>query len=746
MTTPLQLLLVEDNAADAEIVTRHLKKTGLDFVVHRVQSEPEMISALSGAAPALIISDFSLPQFDGLRALKVAVERAPNSPFIFVSGTIGEERAIDALRNGATDYVLKTNLSRLSSAIERALREASLKRAERESERLRREQEVRLYRLTRSYRMLSSTSSAILRLHDRSELLDEICRIASHQGGYERVVISLVDANTNCLRPRAATGADSQALRDSEVIPLDGDPKVLHLRALRSRGPALLNAEGLATAEHKSWTAHGWQAAAALPLLVDGTAIGTMALFSAQPEVFDEAELRILSELAANVCFALQYLDKDEALQFLAFFDGLTGLAKRQLFCQRLASIMTGEEQDARRHAILVFDIQKLSAINDSLGRYAGDRLIGEIAARIKQVHQNPDAAAYLGGGTFALMLADTSLGPDDVEQIVQHAARLFTDPFGIAGQELRPSIRCGIALYPMDAGTADLLMQSAEAALEAAREDKEKFALCSAVTRRPTSRSLALEARLNAALDKDEFLLHYQPKVSISTGEIVGLEALLRWRDEPTGLVSPGVFVPLLERSGAIVEVGEWVIRQAVLDTQRWMREGIVPVRVAVNVSPLQLRRRDFVPGVLSNHERLACGGIDIEITESMLMQDIELSIQKLSQLREAGVGVAIDDFGTGYSSLRLLSRLPIDILKIDRSFVQGIAETTNAMMLLSTIVGLARTFDMHTVAEGVETADQMAVLRTARCDQVQGFLLARPVPVEDVPALIRRMSPPAL
>jgi EAL domain-containing protein (putative c-di-GMP-specific phosphodiesterase class I) len=172
-------------------------------------------------------------------------------------------------------------------------------------------------------------------------------------------------------------------------------------------------------------------------------------------------------------------------------------------------------------------------------------------------------------------------------------------------------------------------------------------------------------------------------------------------------------------------------------------MREGIAPVRIAVNVSPLQLRRRDFVLGVLSNIEPLGGRGIDIEITESMLMQDIELSIQKLSQLREAGVGVAIDDFGTGYSSLRLLSRLPVDILKIDRSFVQGITDTPNAVMLLSTIVSLARSFDMHTVAEGVETSEQLAVLRTANCDQAQGFLHSRPVPVEDVPALIRRLSP---
>jgi EAL domain-containing protein (putative c-di-GMP-specific phosphodiesterase class I) len=263
-------------------------------------------------------------------------------------------------------------------------------------------------------------------------------------------------------------------------------------------------------------------------------------------------------------------------------------------------------------------------------------------------------------------------------------------------------------------------------------------------VTQRPTSRSLALEARLARAIDREEYLLHYQPKVNIESGQVEGLEALLRWQDAEDGLVPPSLFVPLLERSGAIVDVGEWVLLQAVRDIRHWIMEGLPTVRVAVNVSPLQLRRRDFVERVLAGIQptREMTGGVDIEITESMLMQDLELSIRKLSELREAGIGVAIDDFGTGYSSLRLLARLPVDTLKIDRSFVQGITDGPNVMTLVSTVVSLARAFRMRTVAEGVETAEQLKMLRTARCDQAQGFLFARPIPASDVPAMIVRLS----
>jgi diguanylate cyclase (GGDEF)-like protein len=746
MKSKLRFVMVEDSEADAELVARRLIKAGLDLVVHRVETEPDFVQALQKIVPDIILSDFSLPQFDGLRALDIAVVHAPDTPFIFVSGTIGEERALDALRRGATDYVLKTNLARLPAAVERALRDVSLKAAKAKSEQQRYDQEIRLQRLTRTYRMLSSTSSAILRLRNRMELLEEVCRIASEQGGYDRVVISLIDPDARTLRPRAWAGTDSVALRAADCVVLDTSPEPgMAEHAIRSGMPSIHNdlaREPQPAAQQGLLTAHGYRAVAALPLLIDGTPIGVIALFNSQQEVFDPAEVDVLLELTANLTFGLQYLEKDEAVHFLSYFDSLTGLAKRPLFCQRLAQLMSPGAADGGTLTVVVFDVQKLGAINDSLGRYVGDRLLEKIAVRLKQAYAGSECAAHFGGGTFALVFNSAGNAADTGRMLQNAAAQLFIEPFEIDGHELRPAIRSGVAFYPQDADTADALVQNAEAALKAAQEDNEKYMLYGLVTRHPTSRSLALEARLSGALDRNEFRLHYQPKVNIDSGRIEGLEALLRWQDTQDGLVPPSLFVPLLERSGAIVDVGEWVLLQAVRDMRGWSAAGLA-VRVAVNVSPSQLRRRDFVDRVLaSSGPDLGPCCVDLEITESMLMQDLELSIRKLAQLREAGIGIAIDDFGTGYSSLRLLARLPVDTLKVDRSFIQEIVDTPNTLILVSTIISLARAFNMHTVAEGVETAEQLQILRTIKCDQAQGYLFGRPMPASDVPSAIARLS----
>jgi diguanylate cyclase (GGDEF)-like protein len=747
MNPKLQLLTVEDSEPDAEVVARSLRKAGLIVDIRRVQTEHDFMSALRERTPDLILSDFSLPQFDGLRALELAVAHAPETPFIYVSGTIGEERAIEALRRGATDYVLKTNLARLPTAIERALREASIRAAKVKSEKRQIEQGVRLQRLTRTYRMLSSVSSAILRLRNRVELLDEVCRIGFHQGGYQRVEISLIDTGATTLRTRASAGTEMGFEEDSDhdIFAIDVS---LAERAIRSGEPAVVNdlADDLqaSTQPRTLIVDGGCRAVAALPLLVDGTVVGVISLFSGQSGVFDETEVAVLQELTANLGFALQYLEKDEAVHFLSYFDSLTGLAKRPLFCQRLAQVLDVDAAAGGSRAVVVFDVQKLGTINDTLGRYVGDRLIEKISARLKQTFADADCAAYFGGGTFALMLQNAGNAADTGRLLQNAAAQIFVESFNVDGQELRPAIRSGVAFYPHDADNADVLVQNAEAALKAAREDNEKYMLYGFVTQRPTSRSLALEARLARALDRQEFLLHYQPKVNIESCQVEGLEALLRWQDTEDGLVPPSVFVPLLERSGAIVDVGEWVLLQAVRDLRSWTMAGLPTIRVAVNVSPLQLRRRDFVDRVVSGIEPTSelTAGVDIEITESMLMHDLELSIRKLSQLREAGIGVAIDDFGTGYSSLRLLARLPVDTLKIDRSFVQSITDTQNGITLVSTVVSLAKAFSMQTVAEGVETSEQLQMLRLAKCDQAQGYLFARPTPASDVPSVIARLS----
>jgi diguanylate cyclase (GGDEF)-like protein len=748
MKTQLNLVVVEDSVADAELLARHLAKSGLNCVINRVQTEPEYLEALHRVKPDLILSDFSLPNFSGLRALDLAVIHAPDTPFIYVSGTIGEERAIDALRRGATDYVLKSNLSRLSSAIERALREADLKAERRQSEQLRTEQEERLRRLTRTYRMLSSTSSAILRLQNRAELLDEVCRIAVQQGGYQRSAISLIDSGSKVLKQLACAGLDSQPHDGTDYV-MDpfGPQSDLMEGVIRTGLPVIhndLQRETRNAQLRESAILLGYRAVAALPLKIDNATIGVIRFFSTEPGVFDAAEVGVLLELTANISFALQYLEKDEAVHFLSYFDSLTGLAKRPLFCQRLAQTLSRDANEDSGRTVLVFDVQKLGAINDSFGRYVGDSLIEKIAARLKQAYTDSECVGYFGGGTFVISLPNSSHTSDTGLMTQSAAAPLFAEPFHIDGQELRPTIRSGVAFFPYDAKTADALVQNAEAALKAAREYNEKYMMYGLVTQRPTSRSLALEARLTRALDREEFLLHYQPKIDIKSGKIQGLEALLRWQDSEDGIIQPSIFIPLLEQSGAIVDVGEWIFLQASRDISKWKDAGLSNVRVAVNVSPLQLRRRDFVERVLAGIAPAGSSavGLDIEITESMLMQDLELSIRKLSQLREAGLGVAIDDFGTGYSSLRLLAKLPVDTLKIDKSFVQSIADTPNVATLVATVVTLARAFNMKTVAEGVETAEQLQKLRQMRCDQAQGYLFSRPVPASDVPSVISRLE----
>jgi diguanylate cyclase (GGDEF)-like protein len=519
-------------------------------------------------------------------------------------------------------------------------------------------------------------------------------------------------------------------------------------RTIRAGSPIIDNdlaGDRASQAHYSALISLGYLAAAALPLVIDGTTVGTLTLFSGQRGIFDGAEVGVLLELAANLSFALQFLEKDEAVQFLSNFDSLTGLAKRNLFCQRLQQLVADDAAHGGARTVVVFDVQKLGTINDSYGRDVGDRLLEKIAARLKQSTPNSDSGAYLGGGTFAMTLANAADSEDTGRLLQSAAAQLFVAPFNIDGQELRPGIRSGVALYPHDGQTAEALVQNAEAALKAAREDNEKYMMYGFVTQRPTSRSMALETRLTGALDRNELLLHYQPKIDIRSGRVEGLEALLRWHDAEQGtLVPPSIFVPLLERSGAILEVGEWVMVQAARDISNWAAAGLPTIRVAVNVSPLQLRRRDFVDRVLS---AIGAGasrrvGMDIEITESMLMQDLDLSIRKLWELREAGAGVAIDDFGTGYSSLRMLAQLPVDTLKVDRSFIKSITDTPNVMTLVSTIISLARSFDMKTVAEGVETAEQLEMLRLEKCDQAQGFLFSPAVAAGDVPGVMARLS----
>jgi diguanylate cyclase (GGDEF)-like protein len=488
----------------------------------------------------------------------------------------------------------------------------------------------------------------------------------------------------------------------------------------------------------------GIRSLAALPLLIDGTPVGALTIGTTEERSLDGEELLMLQEITANLAFALQYLQKQDAVEFLSYFDSLTGLAKRSLFCERLARML---EQRVGRQSVLIvvaLDVVRLSVINDSFGRHVGDRLLECVADRLKRHFDDTDRLANLGGGTFAAVIAQPDNSEHALRLLNEQLTTLFSTPVSVSGREIRITIKFGLAEFPENGEDATTLLQNAEAALRKARESGERYLHHRLEMNSEIAERLALEQRLTTALAEQQFLLYYQPKIEITTARIIGLEALLRWQDPEHGIMSPAVFLPILESTGMIVAVGEWVIQQAAADSKRLHSSELAPIRIAVNISPQQLRRRHFASQFLEIASGISDteNELDIEIVEGALIDDSTSVIGHLKALRAAGVRVAIDDFGTGYSSLSRLSQLPIDMLKIDRSFTcrLGMDETNAAVV--STIIQLAKAFGMMTCAEGVETKQQLDALSLLGCQQAQGYWFSRPVPIDEVERLIKASS----
>jgi len=738
---PIHIILVEDSPSDAALELDTLTRSGLPHTARRVESEQQLRAALSSQQPDIILSDFSLPQFDGLSALKVARELAPQIPFIFVSGRMGEERAIDALRSGAVDYVLKSNLRRLPPAVRRAVDEAAI----------RQRHERRIARLDRVLRMLSGVSGAAVRIRDRTELLRESCRLAVSIGGYAAVVAMLKVGGNPIVQPLAWGGADdaaAQALRDI-CAAAAARPDSLIGRALQSGKAAVCNdtgengAEAHASASFNEPMAQaGLLSAVALPILVDGTALGALLLAGRDPGTVGDEELRLLSEVAGNLSFALQYLHKDTTVRFLSHFDPQTGLAKRALLRDRLAKLMLECATRRSRYAVAILDIERLGLINDSFGRRTGDLLLQHVSARLKRHWPQTDKLAHFGGGTFGLMwepLASVSAN-ELLSESQAHVAAVFGEPFTIEQRDIPVAVRCGVALYPQDGDDAETLIQHAEAALLHARTSADRQLLYSAERHSHRIGGLALEHKLRLALERREFELHYQAKVNVITRRIEGVEALIRWRDPAGGLVAPAAFLPAVESAGLGAAVGTWVIEQAAHDCHQWLRAGLPPVRVAVNLSSAQLQQSDFATRFQAAVQPWASSvwGLDIEVTEGALQEERTEEVQQLNLLRRGGVRIAVDDFGTGYSSLRRLSALPIDTLKIDGSFISQVPADVAGKAVVKTIIALARAFNMTTVAEGVERQEQLDFLWQVGCDQSQGYLHSKPVTCDEFARLL--------
>jgi len=383
--------------------------------------------------------------------------------------------------------------------------------------------------------------------------------------------------------------------------------------------------------------------------------------------------------------------------------------------------------------AVSLFDVERFKNINDSFGQAAGDALLRQVAEWLTQNAGEANLVARIGADRFAVLTPEVRQASDMGRQIERSLGAFSEHPFHREGADFRISAKAGIALFPDDGAGAEALFRNAEAALKKAKASRERFLFYTQRMTETVAGRLTLENQLRQALDREEFVLHYQPKVNLQNGRITSAEALIRWNDPRTGLVPPVGFIPILEEIGLIHEVGRWATRQAIADYLRWRAAGLPAVRIAVNVSLLQLRHRGFIAEITKaiGVDALAAAGLELELT-GLIMDDIKHSIATLQVIRRMGVTVAIDDFGTGFSSLSYLSRLPADTLKIDRSFVVDMTASPEGLALVSTIISLAHSLKRKVVAEGVETEDQAKMLRLLRCDEMQGFLFSKAVPGE--------------
>jgi diguanylate cyclase (GGDEF)-like protein/PAS domain S-box-containing protein len=436
----------------------------------------------------------------------------------------------------------------------------------------------------------------------------------------------------------------------------------------------------------------------------------------------------------------------EEQLAHQAFHDSVTGLANRALFKDRVEHALERQGRDGDPVTVLFMDLDDFKTINDSLGHAAGDHLLGEVGDRVKSTLRMADTAARLGGDEFAILLEDGGDGVDAAELAARILARL-EGPFHLEGKEVfvRASIGIASADRSRTSGPegAEELLRNADVAMYMAKEaGKGRYQVFEPAMHDTALKRLELKADLQRAVDNDEFILHYQPIIVLASGEIEGLEALVRWKHPHRGMVAPLDFIPLAEETGLIVEIGLWVLREACTKAKELQERFPMspPLHMSVNLSARQLQRPEIVDEVAASlmHSGLDPSSLVLEITESVMMQDMELSILRLQELKALGVKLAVDDFGTGYSSLNYIRRFPVDILKVDKSFVDGVNEGGEESALTAAIIELAGILKLRPVAEGIERADQLDRLLALKCDLGQGFYFAKPLPMEGIEDLL--------
>jgi diguanylate cyclase (GGDEF)-like protein/PAS domain S-box-containing protein len=752
---PLRALIVEDVEEDALLLVRELRRGGFAVTFERVETPEAMSAALENGPWDIVISDYTMPHFSAPRALALLKERKLDLPFIIVSGIVGEETAVDAIRAGAHDFMAKGKFSRLIPVVERELRDAAL-RAE---------------RLEMREQLLAVASAAN---QDRSRLaaIVDFSNDAIASKSFDGIISSW---NGTAERLYGYTAAEIIGESMWLLIPESRHDEEVQILERLKRG------ERIGSFDTVRRRKDGTEVEVSVTLsLVKGESGGSLGISTIARDITEMKALIHAKDAAdaahsensrlTNVRLEHEIEKRKRAgalLHHAALHDSLTKLPNRNYFIDRLANaVRRVKRHPESRVALLYLDLDRFKIINDSLGHAFGDRLLAAMSPRIASCLRPYDTLARMGGDEFTILLEDIPGGLDagalseqslqreiagarDACIVAERVLRALVEPFRIDGRDVVATASIGIAVSSRGQN-ADALLRDADSAMyRAKRLGGGRYAFFAHELHVQAMERLQLEADLRRALERGELLVAYQPIVAIGTGKITCFEALARWQHPRRGAIPPSVFIPLAEETGLIGRLGEWVLGEACRQARGWqeLRPPGEPIGVSVNVSARQLAAQAYDLNRFSKQVTRALGEsglqamhLNLEITESTLLDYAQATEITIAQLCLLGVGMHLDDFGTGYSSLSYLQRLPIDTVKIDRSFISGGPGTGIANpQIVRAIIALAQTLGKSVTAEGVETAEQLEELRALNCTNAQGYYFSQPVFHASARALLR-------
>jgi diguanylate cyclase (GGDEF)-like protein/PAS domain S-box-containing protein len=693
MTTPAprtKILLIENDPAAADSIRAALAAPGSgSFDVECVDRLSDGLERLSKKGIAAVLLELTLPDSQGIETFDKLFAAVPEVPILILGGNVPEVLAKEAVGRGAQDYLLPDHLD---YSLPRALRNAIERKAVEDALYVEKE---------RAVVTLNSIGDAVLST-DISGNITYLNLVAETMTGW------------SCAQAIGKPLADVFRIIDGNTRKAARDPMEMAVEQNRAVGLTvnciLIRRDGFESAIEDSAAPIHDRA---------GQVIGAVIVFH---------------DVSAARAMSLQ-------MTYSAQHDVVTNLPNRMLVNDRIAQSIALARRQKKNLAVIFLDLDRFKNINDSLGHAVGDQLLQSVSKRLLASIRGSDTVSRQGGDEFVILLSEIA-HPEDAATSAGKILLSLSAPHSIAGHDLHIDGTIGISIYPGDGEDAETLIKNADTAMYYAKEKgRNNFQFFKAKMNLKAVKRQSLEARLRRALEREEFLLHYQPKVNLDSGEITGIEALIRWRQPDGEVVLPSQFIPVAEDCGLILPIGRWVLREACAQTRAWQDAGFPAVPIAVNVSAVEFRDKGFVAGVRRtlSETRLEAQYLELELTEGVLMDDAESTASVLQELKSMGVRLAVDDFGTGYSSLSYLRQFPIDVLKIDQSFVHQMTASPDDSTIVGAIINMGKSLKHLVVAEGIETQEQRAYLQTQSCAEGQGYLFSRPLGAAEFACLLQ-------